>query len=68
MIHSATLEVQESESLRYDIVLEVNGEDIQMQVMKAEGSADPELLNIQKVLLLMCLQIGNQFNEERNKS
>lgn len=55
-------EIRVSENLKYKIIIAVN-KDLKMD-LEVEQGEDPSLLDIQKVLLYMCLQIGSQLNEE----
>lgn len=65
MMHSETMQV--SDSLNYSLIISVSGEDVQMHLDVEEGDA-PDSLKIQEVLLMMCMQIRNELDEERDQN
>jgi hypothetical protein len=59
-------EIQASETRKFDLIVSVEEDNIEMYV--DSESYEPSVWEIQKVLMLMCLQIGNQLNEERDQN
>ena len=61
MMHSET--EQASENRKYSINIVVEGSDISLDFTVEKGIT-PYWIEIQQALLLMCIQIGSQLDEE----